>query len=825
MAVTRLGYDRDNQTFTQCKSEDQNELKPGESCLYSCDEKGESYKHLWVGITKKLSPESGRFRLDLLKTREGDLAANSTVLGAVDKPTVKKEDIWNEDCEYSRPSKKQWEQVFQAENKTIKGENILDTTNSEWGQQQGGYKHYLFVVKFYDSTASPNIELKVSYQMPVARRFVVGLRTLFSVLSILYLLYWLAASRNYVSSARRSLSCLGRNCCCCFVGAQPLTRLVFWFLLFVVLWQNPLYMVSSLGEYRGVDLNVVSESINSFGWAFVLVTWLLMVAEAGDFRSRDEDPEPPRKYTFYCLAILFGMVLSIVAILMNIASKPYLFTQGKVKLFGVSHVNDDLKKVAIGLGVLYLLLLVSWVIWFGLVIIISWVCLNEKPYMPTRARQLSVRYLILQITFVALFAIIVDIVPVANFFYHAYQKSSDGDIHADTGKLVGIVQKVSQGYQSIGPYLAVGVHSFFIFYSLLPPSRVGSLEKLFWKMVGTATFCGTGDNRRPFALQEASWIFDLISATNYDPAFSRINTDDRTESPATEDRELTKGSKGPLLHPPHDFVVDGFLYSRRTQTIALIFRKDYRIVVVFRAARGGVYSKVSSGLLPEDSPNTQSLDFSRKDAGCLACIPGLRDLSPRIREDVWERYSSIREGLRRTLPFYLAGNSVKLYCAGYDMGGCLAYVAALDYKSLVAANRREASEGICAKICGTIGAAAMCECCYSEETDEDMTVGLLRHEEHGNAQSETNSSINDSTDSALATLVGKENEEDRKRMFDSLCTMDVIERADTQVGVSDEVDSFSSPKNNGDDIVRVYSFGNIPFANASFVKKVSNNLT
>eukprot|EP01138_Halocafeteria_seosinensis_P004669 gb/GECG01004775.1/.p1 GENE.gb/GECG01004775.1/~~gb/GECG01004775.1/.p1 ORF type:complete len:965 (+),score=73.58 gb/GECG01004775.1/:1-2895(+) len=814
--ITQLGYDRHSVPslpFEACA--EHIPITGKNACYVECHQ-----NFTWMGLSDHVSPNAGEFKLgiDIPDIKQTFSFKYKASIYGGDQSSFDWTNAVDKGCSPMDKKMQGWGKVFYQEKKrqtcsTNKCEDlqIVDTSSTVWGQQRGGYSRYLMVIQFWDKIVDDfaGSEFTLSYRIPQFREFVVGLRTTFTILSLICLLYWVCSVREFPK--RLGGSRFKFFCCCCCGGGPPLLRLVFWFLLSVALWQNPIFMIAQLGEYRSIDLNVVAEAFNSVAWSFLLAIWSLMAYEAGSFdeqKSRDKDA-----WKVYTISFLFGILLSVTSVLMNVASKPELFTGNGIEIFGISEVNHDLRVAGIALGAVYLVLLILWTIWFGFMILISWTTLSDTVFMRTRARQLIVRYFMWQTITVVLFVVIVDIIPVVGYFKKAYEHFENGKaINTETAKLVGIVQKISQGYQSVGSYFLVAVHALFLFYALLPPRAVGSVEGFCWKILGIITLSGSNERKRPFSVMEASWLFDFICAANYDPEnTTRINADDRTESTPQETREATKQSKGPLEVAPHGFSIDGFIYSKKSGTIVIVFRKEFRVVLVFRAA---AQDSVRPSLLHEEEVNMQSLAFSKEDSGFCSCCPGLREISPRVREDMWKRYVSVREALHRSLAMvlYLAGKDLKLYSTGFGIGGGVAALAAYDCRHLVENSRRDTKRGFCSIVCHGVYSALTCGCCFRG----DESAPLLEGDEENHPRGQP---INASSSNCISALTSQDSDNQLNTMFRKMCGSEPITRPDVCVGEDSDVDNSSTSANERNDIVRVYTFGTERVGNFRFTAK------
>ena len=626
---------------------------------------------------------------------------------------------FNDSCSLAiRSGSDKWSRVFTSETQHTVSLNcraggncpdteIFDTRSISWGRSKGGFKSYLVNTLFkfgendegfeYFDKHAANVVMKLSYRRAGFRAFVIGTRGILALLSLIFLVVWGHLTNKYYHRAAPEGGIYANAKRCCSRAEfwhtwLPQRRWVFWMGVSMFWWQNPIFVFTELAGESGAVASVITESISSVSWAMVFAMWILMVDGLGQ-------PDPYRREfssKFYIPKILFVVLYCIVTISMHILRQPELVHDSSNRsVFGGQQSNDTLLRVTLGMVITYIVLLLAWVFWFFHSLMKTRKVLLKLPYARTRFQQLTFRFLVWQTSVVVIFTIVINAIPFLRWCVMLLRSSgsdssSNSDSQSNAARLSSLLQNVSEGFQPIGAYLLVSVYSYFLLYCYLPPksSRIPTtvmerLEHGITNFLGVVTGSGTDSNTRPFSFEDGCWLFDFAWAAYFDPPPSiRVDADPANALSVDEESGLspTDSSAGDLDPVPHGFHIEGFIYSKATDTVAIVFRRNWRVVLAFR---GTVSYK---NVVTDVKFARKAAEFSTANSNNLpANIPGVRQVLPLIHQGFWDAYASIKDPLHNVLRSALAnaGEDAKLYCTGHSLGGALATIAAYDCRTMV----------------------------------------------------------------------------------------------------------------------------------------------
>lgn len=173
------------------------------------------------------------------------------------------------------------------------------------------------------------------------------------------------------------------------------------YLIFVILFQNPIYVTLYFSEeQRSVDTVYASYVFDAVGQVGLLVVWLMF---SGAVRRRSQ-PE----VVFYVPKLIFGGIIFTTYLVILTFQFPNLSPDGSDRspVESVQNWSTEDKEGFVAFSLCYVALLFVWsVLWF---MSISWSgkILGQLPYMSTRYLQLSYRFFSMQATLVTLFYVL-----------------------------------------------------------------------------------------------------------------------------------------------------------------------------------------------------------------------------------------------------------------------------------------------------------------------------------------------------------------------------------------------------------------------------------
>ena len=580
--------------------------------------------------------------------------------------------------------------------------NIFDSTTTSWGRSKGGFESYLVNSKFsftdenfdFIQNNAEKAVMDFSYERPAFRAFVIGTRGTLALLTLVFLLVWVHLTNKYYHSGHPDPGiCANAKQCCCHLEFWntwlPQRRWVFWMTVAMIWWQNPVFVITQIMGESSVLTAVITESISSASWGLVFIVWLMM---ADGLRQ----PDPYRTkfpLSFYVPKIVFYAFYTFIIVALHVIRKPHFTPSTNESEFGDEDTNEAILDVTLAMAITYIALLFTWSIWFFCSLVKTRKVLTKLPYAQTRFQQLIFRFLMWQTSVVAIFTIAINAIPFFRWIVTVASSGTDdgagdSDTESRIARLKSLIQDVSEGVQPIGAYILVSVYNYFLLYCYLPPKSsrnpVTMMERLehgITNFIGTVTGSGTDSNMRPFSFEEACWLFDFAWATYFDPSPNIRIDADAPEAPIAETVKMqTDSSSGDLDPVPHGFSIEGFIYSRRTDTVVIVYRRDWRIVIAFRGTAS--YKNV----LTDVKFTRKAAEFSAADNTQLsAAIPGVRQVLPLIHQGFWNAYISVKQPLHSVLRSSIesAGADAKLYFTGHSLGGALATIAAYDCRKMV----------------------------------------------------------------------------------------------------------------------------------------------
>jgi len=155
-------------------------------------------------------------------------------------------------------------------------------------------------------------------------------------------------------------------------------------------WQNPVIVVAQLMP-QATTLHAISEVLHAIAWASMITFWLIMIDGLG-YTPR----ELPRH--FYSLKVAFASVFFCVTLALQLLKRASFYFPSVRPNF--IEDNDTVRVSVLVMCAAFLALLLFWLVWFMRVAVRTGRRLKLEPYMQTRFRQLTFRFLLFQQTLV-----------------------------------------------------------------------------------------------------------------------------------------------------------------------------------------------------------------------------------------------------------------------------------------------------------------------------------------------------------------------------------------------------------------------------------------
>uniref|UniRef100_M4BEG9 Fungal lipase-type domain-containing protein n=1 Tax=Hyaloperonospora arabidopsidis (strain Emoy2) TaxID=559515 RepID=M4BEG9_HYAAE len=496
-----------------------------------------------------------------------------------------------------------------------------------------------------------NLLLSLSLLLLLCRKPVVHvgevvIRAVLVLASILALPCWFISVLNFHGSSWRQV-----------LGVQK------WLLgvgIALVLWQNPVYAVSQLYSTVSSRTRFVSITCQSFAEALFYVFWLgLMDQHSGDYTIQRSS----------CVSkFIFGLALFAVDTCMTVLRMPKLFLRVEImSAFDVRHEGFNVL-----LGVVRTGLVLAWLVWIMAAGLRSGRRLKTLPYMATRFKQLSYRFLVLETLLLFVFALTFTALQVLYLAQTWYFIGFDAFVQDATHTL----SKMHTGHPSLGQFSFLSVYVYLVMFVHLPPPANGGMGLL------TSTAFYVKEKPRVdsygfltpdhdlFCVETAEWLLEMAYQAYFDPPGCPSSS-----------------GYGELTLERHGFELITHLRSNFSDTHAVIawsLEDHQRLVISFR----GTTSKENwkSNLRADQKVlwiRSRGLRWRKsclekmKDAA--AKIPLLNMTLPRVHRGFWIAYESIRDELKDVIRLILDENpGVSVYVTGHSMGGALAVLAAYD---------------------------------------------------------------------------------------------------------------------------------------------------
>ncbi|GMF29019.1 unnamed protein product [Phytophthora lilii] len=243
----------------------------------------------------------------------------------------------------------------------------------------------------------------------------------------------------------------------------------------------------------------------SFAEAFFYVFWLsLMDQHSGDFLSRRCSFVPK---------LLFGLVLFTVDTGMTLPRMPKLF-DGMAAAHGWHH-----DKLYVLLGFMRTGLILLWLVWIMVVVARSGRHLKALPYMATRFKQLSYRFLVLETLLIFVYVFVLSALQVFFLTQTWYIVGYDAFIQ----DAVHTFAKMHTGHPSLGKFLFLSVYVYLVMFVHLPPlagDSTGLLASTAFNVdekprVDSYGFLTPESNL--FCVETAGWLLELAYQAYFDP--------------------------------------------------------------------------------------------------------------------------------------------------------------------------------------------------------------------------------------------------------------------------------------------------------------------
>ncbi|CAI5722670.1 hypothetical protein KXD40_004417 [Peronospora effusa] len=511
-----------------------------------------------------------------------------------------------------------------------------------------GYDAYYAVVAFkglYPNAFGKDVVYQFAYTKPAIHVGEVVVRGLLLLTSILALPCWFISVLNFHSGS----------------WSQVLT-VQKWLLgvgIVLVLWQNPVYAVSELYTSVSLRTRFVSITCQSFAEAFFYIFWLSLM---------DQHSIGSRRCSFLP-KLMFGLVLFAVDTGMTVLRMPELFFKVERSSSALDFDHDELY---VTLGFFRTGLVLVWLFWILSVGARSGRHLKALPYMATRFKQLSYRFLVLETLLIFIYVFVLSALQVFYLAETWYFIGHDAFIQ----DAVHTFAKMHTGHPSLGKLLFLSVYVYLVMFVHLPPLAGGSTGLLVSTefhvdekpRVDPYGFLTPDSNL--FCVETAEWLLEMAYQAYFDPPGCPSSS-----------------GYGELSLERHGFELITHLRSNLTDTHVVVAwsQEDHqRLVISFR----GTTSKENwkSNLRADQKVlwiKSRGLRWRKswleKVKDVAAKIPLLNMALPRVHRGFWIAYESIRDELIEVTRLILDENpGVSVYVTGHSMGGALAVLAAYD---------------------------------------------------------------------------------------------------------------------------------------------------
>ncbi|KAH7488571.1 hypothetical protein PRIC1_007317 [Phytophthora ramorum] len=490
-----------------------------------------------------------------------------------------------------------------------------------------GYDAYFVIVSFrglYPNVFGKDVVYQFAYTKPAIHVGEVIVRGVMVLASILALPCWFISVLNFHGGS----------------WSQVLT-VQKWLLgigVVLVLWQNPVYAVSQLYTTVSMRTRFVSITSQSLAEASFYVFWLSLMDLHSD-----------------------------TAMTMLRLPKLFFGAEGASSAHDFQHLE-----IYVLLGFIRTGLILIWLVWIMKVGARSGQHLKALPYMATRFKQLSYRFLVLETLLIFFYIFVLSALQIfyltQTWYFVGYDAFIQDSMHT--------FAKMHTGHPSLGKFVFLSVYVYLVMFVHLPPlagNSTGLLASTAFHVdekprVDSYGFLTPDSNL--FCVETAGWLLELAYQAYFDPPGCPSSS-----------------GYGELTLERYGFELITHLRSNLTDTHVVVAwsQEDHRrLVISFR----GTTSKENwkSNLRADQHVlwiTSRGLRWRKtcieKVKDTAAKIPLLNMALPRVHRGFWIAYESIREELKEVTRLILDENpGVSVYITGHSMGGALAIIAAYD---------------------------------------------------------------------------------------------------------------------------------------------------
>ncbi|KAE9218613.1 hypothetical protein PF002_g16448 [Phytophthora fragariae] len=286
-------------------------------------------------------------------------------------------------------------------------------------------------------------------------------------------------------------------------------------------------------------------------------------------------------------------------------------------------------------------LILAWLVWIMTVGARSGRHLKALPYMATRFKQLSYRFLVLETLLIFVYVFVLSAVQIfyltKTWYFAGYDAFIQDAVHT--------FAKMHTGHPSLGKFLFLSVYVYLVMFVHLPPlagDSTGLLASTAFTVdekprVDSYGFLTPESNL--FCVETSGWLLELAYQAYFDPP----------------------GCPSPSGYEDHRRLVISFRGTTSKENWRSNLRADQHVLWI-----------KSRGLRWRRTCLEKVEDVAAK-------IPLLNMALPRVHRGFWIAYESIRDQLKEVTRLILDENpGVSVYITGHSMGGALAVLAAYD---------------------------------------------------------------------------------------------------------------------------------------------------
>ncbi|RLN66989.1 hypothetical protein BBP00_00001920 [Phytophthora kernoviae] len=272
--------------------------------------------------------------------------------------------------------------------------------------------------------------------------------------------------------------------------------------------RNPVYAISELYTNVSMRTRFVSITCESLAEAFFYVFWLnLMDQHSRDFSLRR---------CAFSSKLVFGLALFGVDLAMIVLRMPKLFFGAEVVPSSHEFHPEELYVL---LGFIHTGLMLAWLGWIMAVGARSGRHLKELPYMATRFKQLSYRFLVLQTLLILVYVFVLSALQifylVETWYFVGYNAFIQDAVHT--------FAKLHAGHSSLGKFLFLSVYVYLVMFVHMPPlagNSTGLLTSTAFHVdekprVDSYGFLTSDSNL--FCVETAGWLLEMAYQAYFDP--------------------------------------------------------------------------------------------------------------------------------------------------------------------------------------------------------------------------------------------------------------------------------------------------------------------